>query len=167
MGQRITIDSASMFNKALEVIETREFFGIDPDRIEVIVHPESLIHSMVGFRDGSILAHMGAPDMRHSIGHALYRPERRDLPVARLDLVQVASLTFRAPDLQRWPALRLAREVMAIRGACGRGLQRREGARARPFPCGPDRVHGHGAGGRGGAGPAFGRKPPWNRRAHP
>ncbi|MES2143236.1 MAG: 1-deoxy-D-xylulose-5-phosphate reductoisomerase, partial [Pseudomonadota bacterium] len=70
MGQRITIDSASMYNKALEVIETREYFGIDPDRIEVIIHPESLIHSMVGFRDGAIMAHMGAPDMRHSIGYA-------------------------------------------------------------------------------------------------
>jgi 1-deoxy-D-xylulose-5-phosphate reductoisomerase len=119
MGQRITIDSASMFNKALEVIETREFFGIDPDRIEVIVHPESLIHSMVGFRDGAIMAHMGAPDMRHSIGHALYWPARRALPVARLDLAQVATLTFRPPDLARWPALRLAREVMAIRGLAG------------------------------------------------
>ena len=66
MGQRITIDSASMFNKALEVIETREYFGVDPDQIEVIIHPESLIHSMVGYRDGAIMAHMGAPDMRHS-----------------------------------------------------------------------------------------------------
>ncbi len=76
MGQRITIDSASMFNKALEVIETREFFGIDPDRIEVIIHPESIIHSMVGFHDGAIMAHMGSPDMRHSIGYALNWPER-------------------------------------------------------------------------------------------
>ena len=119
MGQRITIDSASMFNKALEVIETREYFGIDPDRIEVIIHPESLIHSMVGFRDGAIMAHMGAPDMRHSIGYALNWPDRAVLPVARLDLAQVATLTFRAPDPVRYPALRLAREVMAIRGLAG------------------------------------------------
>jgi 1-deoxy-D-xylulose-5-phosphate reductoisomerase len=119
MGQRITIDSASMFNKALEVIETREFFGVAPDQIEVIIHPESLIHSMVGFRDGAILAHMGAPDMRHSIGYALNWPERAALPVARLDLAQVATLTFRAPDMARYPALRLAREVMAIRGLAG------------------------------------------------
>ncbi len=119
MGQRITIDSASMFNKALEVIETREFFGVDPDQIEVILHPESLIHSMVGFRDGAIIAHMGAPDMRHSIGYALNWPERAALPVARLDLAQVATLTFRAPDLARYPALRLAREVMAWRGLAG------------------------------------------------
>jgi 1-deoxy-D-xylulose-5-phosphate reductoisomerase len=119
MGQRITIDSASMFNKALEVIETREYFGIDPDRIEVIIHPESLIHSMVGFQDGAIMAHMGAPDMRHSIGYALNWPARAALPVARLDLAQIATLTFRAPDLARYPALRLAREVMAIRGLAG------------------------------------------------
>lgn len=119
MGQRITIDSASMFNKALEVIETREFFGIAPDQIEVIIHPESLIHAMVGFRDGAIMAHMGAPDMRHAIGYALNWPERNPLPVARLDLAQVASLTFRAPDPARYPALRLAREVMQIGGLAG------------------------------------------------
>ena len=119
MGQRITIDSASMFNKALEVIETREYFGIDPDRIEVIIHPESLIHSLVGFRDGALMAHIGAPDMRHAIGYALHWPDRRDLPVARLDLAQVATLTFRAPDLARYPALRLAREVMAAGGLAG------------------------------------------------
>ncbi len=119
MGQRITIDSASMFNKALEVIETREFFGVAPDQIEVILHPESLIHSMVGFRDGAIMAHMGAPDMRHSIGYALNWPDRAALPVARLDLAQVATLTFRAPDLARYPALRLAREVMVVRGLAG------------------------------------------------
>lgn len=119
MGQRITIDSASMFNKALEVIETREFFGVAPEQIEVIIHPESLIHSMVGYRDGAIMAHLGAPDMRHSIGYALNWPERSHLPVARLDLAQVATLTFRAPDLARYPALRLAREVMARRGLAG------------------------------------------------
>jgi 1-deoxy-D-xylulose-5-phosphate reductoisomerase len=119
MGQRITIDSASMFNKALEVIETREYFGVEPDQVEVIIHPESLIHSMVGFRDGAIMAHLGAPDMRHAIGYALNWPERAALPVARLDLAQVATLSFRAPDLARYPALRLAREVMARRGLAG------------------------------------------------
>ena len=119
MGQRITIDSASMFNKALEVIETREYFDVSPDQIEVIIHPESLIHSMVGFRDGAIMAHMGAPDMRHSIGYALNWPERLDIPVARLDLAQIATMTFRAPDLARYPALRLCRDVMAARGVAG------------------------------------------------
>jgi 1-deoxy-D-xylulose-5-phosphate reductoisomerase len=119
MGQRITIDSASMFNKALELIETREFFGVEPDRIEVLVHPESLIHALVGFRDGALMAHVGPPDMRHAIGFALHHPERRHLPVARLDLAQIGQFTFRAPDEERWPALRLAREVMARGGLAG------------------------------------------------
>ncbi|TGD45225.1 1-deoxy-D-xylulose-5-phosphate reductoisomerase [Pseudotabrizicola sediminis] len=119
MGQRITIDSASMFNKALEVIETREFFGVSPDQIEVIIHPESLIHSLVGYQDGAMMAHLGAPDMRHAIGYALNWPERAPLPIARLDLAQIATLSFRAPDLARYPALRLCREVMAARGLAG------------------------------------------------
>jgi 1-deoxy-D-xylulose-5-phosphate reductoisomerase len=119
MGQRITVDSASMFNKALEVIETHEFFGVPPERIEVVVHPESLIHALVGFRDGALMAHVGPPDMRHAIGYALNWPERRHLPVARLDLAQIATLTFRAPCEARWPALRLAREVMATGGLAG------------------------------------------------
>jgi 1-deoxy-D-xylulose-5-phosphate reductoisomerase len=119
MGQRITIDSASMFNKALEVIETREFFGVAPEQIEVIIHPESLIHSMVGYCDGAIMAHVGAHDMRHSIGYALNWPVRSPLPVARLDFAEIGKLTFRAPDMARYPALRLARDVMAQRGLAG------------------------------------------------
>ncbi|NKB29654.1 MAG: 1-deoxy-D-xylulose-5-phosphate reductoisomerase [Rhodobacteraceae bacterium] len=119
MGQRITIDSASMFNKALEVIETREFFGIDPGRIEVLVHPESLVHALVGFSDGALMAHVGPPDMRHAIGHALHWPDRRAVPVERLDLAAIGSLSFRAADEARWPALRLAREVMAAGGGAG------------------------------------------------
>ena len=119
MGQRITIDSASMFNKALEIIETREYFGVAPDQIEVIIHPESLIHSMVGFRDGAIMAHLGAPDMRHAIGYALNHPNRSPLPVARLDFAALGQLSFRAPDDNRYPALRLARDVMQTRGFAG------------------------------------------------
>ena len=119
MGQRITIDSASMFNKALEVIETKEFFGIAPDQIKVVIHPESLIHALVGFRDGGMIAHLGAPDMRHAIGYALNWPDRAHLPVARLDLAGIGALTFRAPDEARYPALRLAREVMAAGGLTG------------------------------------------------
>lgn len=119
MGQRITIDSASMFNKALEVIETREYFGISPDQIEVVIHPESLVHSLVGYRDGALMAHLGAPDMRHAVGYALNWPRREHLPVARLDLARVGQLTFRAPEPQRYPALQLAREVMATRGLAG------------------------------------------------
>jgi len=119
MGQRITIDSASMFNKALEVIETREYFGINPGQIEVLVHPESIVHAMVGFQDGAVMAHMGAPDMRHAIGYALHWPERRDLPVNRLDLAKLGQLRFSDPDLTRYPALRLAREVMDRGGLAG------------------------------------------------
>lgn len=119
MGQRITIDSASMFNKALEVIETKEYFGIQPSEIEVLVHPESIVHAMVGYRDGAVMAHMGAPDMRHAIGYALHWPERLDLPVARLDLAQLGQLSFSAPDEARYPALRLAREVMQRGGLSG------------------------------------------------
>jgi 1-deoxy-D-xylulose-5-phosphate reductoisomerase len=122
MGQRITIDSASMFNKALEMIEAREFFGFDPDRIEVVIHPESLVHALVGFCDGAMMAHVGTPDMRHAIGYALNWPERAELPVAPLDLVQAGQLTFRAPDLERYPALRLARAVMARGGLAGAGF---------------------------------------------
>lgn len=119
MGQRITIDSASMFNKALELIETREYFGIAPERIEVIIHPESLIHAMVGFADGALMAHVGPPDMRHAIGYALHWPRRRNLPVARLDLAKIGAMTFRAPDPARYPALALARRVMEEGGLMG------------------------------------------------
>ncbi len=119
MGQRITIDSASMFNKALEVIEAKEFFGVSPSQIEVIIHPESIIHSAVGFHDGAVMAHLGAPDMRHAIGYALNWPARDPLPVARLDFAALGKLTFRAPDLARYPALRLAQEVMQAGGMAG------------------------------------------------
>lgn len=119
MGQRISIDSASMFNKALEMIEAREFFGVDPDRIEVIVHPQSIIHALVGFCDGALMAHMGPPDMRHAIGYALHWPDRGHVPVARLDLAALARLEFEPPDPDRFPALRLARAVMHTRGLSG------------------------------------------------
>jgi 1-deoxy-D-xylulose-5-phosphate reductoisomerase len=122
MGQRITIDSASMFNKALEIIETREFFGINPDQIDVLVHPESMLHALVSFRDGGMIGHLGAPDMRHAIGYALNWPDRGHLPVARLDLAAVGQLSFSAPDPARYPALRLAREVMAVGGLAGAGF---------------------------------------------
>jgi 1-deoxy-D-xylulose-5-phosphate reductoisomerase len=119
MGQRISVDSASMFNKALELIETREYFGIAPDRIEVLVHPQSIVHALVGFNDGAVMAHLGPPDMRHAIGFALNWPDRRALPVDRLDLARLATLSFEAPDETRFPALRLAREVMAAGGMSG------------------------------------------------
>lgn len=119
MGQRITIDSASMFNKAMELIETHEFFHVSPSNIEVLIHPESMIHALVGFVDGALMAHVGPPDMRHAIGYALHWPKRADLPVERLDLATIGALTFRAPDANRWPALKLARQVMERRGLSG------------------------------------------------
>ncbi|MEE9389419.1 MAG: 1-deoxy-D-xylulose-5-phosphate reductoisomerase [Paracoccaceae bacterium] len=119
MGARITIDSASMFNKALEVIETKEFFGFSPEQIQVLVHPESLVHAMVGFKDGALMAHLGSHDMRHAIGFALNWPKRRELPVERLDLAAIGQLNFEAPDEIRFPALRLARDVMAAGGLAG------------------------------------------------
>jgi len=119
MGQRITIDSASMFNKAMEVIETREYFGVTPDQIEVLVHPESMVHALVGFNDGALMAHLGAPDMRHAIGYALHWPQRRDLPVARLDLAKIGQLNFSTPDPARFPALGLAYQTMARGGMMG------------------------------------------------
>lgn len=119
MGQRITIDSASMFNKAMELIETKEFFALDADKIEAVVHPESLIHALVGFKDGALMAHLGPPDMRHAIGYALHWPDRGHVPVARLDLAQIGSLNFRSADEARYPALRIARDVMETGGLSG------------------------------------------------
>ena len=119
MGLKISIDSASMFNKALEMIEARHLFGMRPDQIEVIVHPQSIIHSMVGYSDGSVLAQLGAPDMRHAIGYALSYPRRTGLPVERLDFAKLARLDFIAPDEVRFPALALARTAMQRGGLQG------------------------------------------------
>ena len=119
MGQRITIDSASMFNKGMELIETKEFFGVDPAMIETLVHRESLIHAMVGFNDGALMAHVGPPDMRHAIGYALHWPNRGHLPVERLDLAKIGKLTFENPDLARYPALGIAADVMQTGGLSG------------------------------------------------
>ena len=122
MGQRITIDSASMFNKAMELIETKEFFGLSEDKIEAIIHPESLIHAIVGFNDGGMMAHMGPPDMRHAIGFALNHPGRKKINVARIDFKNINQFTFSEADEVRYPALRLAREVMRRGGLWGSGF---------------------------------------------
>lgn len=119
MGLKISIDSASMFNKGLEMIEAMHLFRLRPDQVEVIVHPQSIIHSMVGYTDGSVLAQLGCPDMRHAIGYALNYPARQPLPVERLDFAKLARLDFEAPDPQRFPALRLAREAMEAGGVAG------------------------------------------------
>ena len=118
MGKKITIDSASMMNKGLEVIEAHWLFGVDFSRIDVIIHPQSIIHSMVEFRDGSILAQIGIPDMRVPISYALSYPERAELPSCRLDLLHAGKLEFMEPDMEKFPNLRLAYEA----GKSGGGM---------------------------------------------
>jgi 1-deoxy-D-xylulose-5-phosphate reductoisomerase len=112
MGRKISVDSATLMNKGLEVIEARWLFNARPDQIEVLIHPQSIVHSMVAYRDGSVLAQMGTPDMRTPIAHALAWPERVEAGVTRLNLAQMNDLSFREPDLQRFPCLGLAFEAM-------------------------------------------------------
>lgn len=116
MGAKISIDSATMMNKGLELIEAHHLFGLPEERIEILVHPQSVIHSMVAYVDGSVLAQMGQPDMRTPIAYTLAWPDRMTAPVERLDLVAIAQLTFEAPDPDRFPALRLAREALQAGG---------------------------------------------------
>jgi 1-deoxy-D-xylulose-5-phosphate reductoisomerase len=117
MGAKITIDSATMFNKGLELIEAHYLFDLPSDRLDVIFHPQSVIHSMVEYVDGSVLAQLGTPDMRIPIAHCLAWPDRMETPVQRLDLAAIARLDFEAPDEVRFPALRLARAAMIEGGA--------------------------------------------------
>lgn len=112
MGAKISIDSATMMNKGLELIEAYHLFPLPADRIDILVHPQSVIHSMVEYQDGSVLAQMGAPDMRTPISYTLGWPERHTFDADRLDLARIGSLTFLEPDPQRFPALRLAREAL-------------------------------------------------------
>ncbi len=112
MGAKISVDSATMMNKGLELIEAHHLFHLPGERIEIVVHPQSVVHSMVAYVDGSVLAQLGAPDMRTPIAYALAWPRRMMAPSPRLDLVTLGSLTFEAPDLKRFPALNLAREAL-------------------------------------------------------
>ncbi len=112
MGRKISVDSATMMNKGLEVIEAHWLFGLPAERIDVLIHPQSVIHSMVSYADGSVLAQLGNPDMRTPIAHALAYPQRIDSGVAPLDLAAIAKLTFEAPDLKRFPCLKLAFDVL-------------------------------------------------------
>lgn len=114
MGAKITIDSATMFNKGLEIIEAARLFNLSEERIDVLIHPQSVVHSMVEYEDGSVLAQLGEPDMRIPIAHTLAWPKRMRSNVKRLDLTQCASLEFEKPDAVRFPALRLAREALRI-----------------------------------------------------
>lgn len=117
MGAKISVDSATMMNKGLELIEAHHLFALPSDRIDILVHPQSVIHSMVEYIDGSVLAQLGSPDMRIPIAHALAWPERIDSGAATLDLTRIATLTFEAPDPDRFPALRLARAALEAGGA--------------------------------------------------
>ncbi|MCR5296320.1 MAG: 1-deoxy-D-xylulose-5-phosphate reductoisomerase [Clostridiales bacterium] len=117
MGAKITVDSASMFNKGLEIMEARWLFDMPEDRIQVVVHPESIVHSAVVFRDGAVLAQLGLPDMRVPIGYAMAYPERLETGVKEPDLFALGSLTFTEPDEEKFPALRLAREALRAGGA--------------------------------------------------
>jgi 1-deoxy-D-xylulose-5-phosphate reductoisomerase len=122
MGPKITIDSATLMNKALEVIEARWLFGLEPDQIAVVVHPESIVHSMVEFVDGSVVAQLSPPDMRLPIQYALTYPDRVAGPCPLLDLSQAFALTFEPPDTETFPALELGFEVMRRGGTAGAAL---------------------------------------------
>jgi 1-deoxy-D-xylulose-5-phosphate reductoisomerase len=111
MGGRITIDSATLMNKGFEAIEAHHLFGVPYEHIEVVVHPQSIVHSLVDLNDGATIAHLGHPDMRVPISYALHYPERADVDVPRLDLAAVSELTFERPDLETFACLRLAREA--------------------------------------------------------
>jgi 1-deoxy-D-xylulose-5-phosphate reductoisomerase len=116
MGPKVTIDSATMMNKGLELIEAHHLFALPASQIDVLVHPQSIVHGLVEFRDGALIAELGSPDMRVPIAHCLAWPDRIDTPAARLDLAKVATLSFEAPDPARFPALRLAREALELGG---------------------------------------------------
>jgi len=117
MGPKVTIDSATLMNKGLEIIEAHHLFSLKPEEIDVLVHPQSVVHGLVEFRDGSVVAQLGSPDMRIPIAHCLAWPRRIDGPAARLDLAALRELTFEAPDLDRFPALAVARRAMEAGGA--------------------------------------------------
>ena len=117
MGAKISVDSATCMNKGLELIEAHYLFDLPSNRIDILIHPQSVVHSMVEYIDGSVLAQLGAPDMRIPIAYALAWPERMATAAPRLDLAQIARLDFEAPDLDRFPALRLAREALEAGGA--------------------------------------------------
>jgi 1-deoxy-D-xylulose-5-phosphate reductoisomerase len=117
MGAKISVDSATLMNKGLELIEAHYLFGLPSERIEILIHPQSVIHSLVEYVDGSVLAQLGSPDMRIPIAYALAWPERMPTPAQRLNLADIARLDFGEPDLERFPALRLAREALETGGS--------------------------------------------------
>ena len=133
MGPKITIDSATMMNKALEIVEAKWLFNLRPDQIEVVIHPESVIHSLVEFCDGSLIAQLGTPDMRTPIQYALTYPERRPCPSPRLNLLELSRLNLHSPDPERFPALRLGHWVAEWGGTSGAVLSAANEAAVRLF----------------------------------
>ncbi len=119
MGPKVTIDSASLMNKGMELLEAHHLFALGPDKLDVLVHPQSIVHCLVYMSDGAVLAQLSCPDMRTPIAYSLAWPERMHVPNQRLDLAEIGTLTFEAPDLERFPALRLAKEVLAAGGSAG------------------------------------------------
>ncbi|MEZ5828214.1 MAG: 1-deoxy-D-xylulose-5-phosphate reductoisomerase [Hyphomicrobiales bacterium] len=119
MGPKVTIDSATLMNKGLELIEAHHLFALAPDKLDVLVHPQSVVHCLVYMSDGAVLAQLSCPDMRTPIAYSLAWPERMHVPNKRLDFAEVSALTFEAPDLERFPALRIAKEVLAAGGCAG------------------------------------------------
>ena len=119
MGQRITIDSASLFNKALEIIEAKEFFNLKASEIEVVIHPESLVHAIACFQDGGMKAHLGPADMRHAIAYALHEEKRLKLSLDEINLAEIGTLNFYEPDLEKYPSLKLGFEVVEHGGLAG------------------------------------------------
>ncbi|MCH5373483.1 MAG: 1-deoxy-D-xylulose-5-phosphate reductoisomerase, partial [Planctomycetes bacterium] len=136
MGPKITVDSATMMNKALEIIEARWLFDLDPEQIDVVIHPQSIVHSLVEFRDGSVVAQMSPPDMKLPIQYALTYPERWEGPAAKLDWSRSFSLEFLPPDRERFPALELGHEVARQGGTSGAVLNAANEAAVEAFLAG-------------------------------
>jgi 1-deoxy-D-xylulose-5-phosphate reductoisomerase len=125
MGAKISVDSATMMNKGLELIEARHLFGLPGERIDILVHPQSVVHSLVEYVDGSVIAQLGSADMRIPIAHVLAWPRRMPTPADPLDLVKIGTLSFEQPDCERFPALSIARDVLKA-GRAASGAQRRQ-----------------------------------------
>ena len=119
MGPKVTINSATLMNKGLELLEAHHLFSLGPSQLDVLTHPQSIVHCLVYLSDGAVLAHMSCPDMRTPIAYSLAWPERMHVPTKRLDLAEIGALTFEAPDMERFPALRVAKEVLAAGGSAG------------------------------------------------
>ena len=153
MGAKITIDSATLANKGLEVIEAHWLYDVDYDAIEVVIHPQSVVHSAVRFVDGSLKAQLGTPDMRLPIQYALTYPDRRPSPAAPPDLVAAGRLDFRAPDETRFPALRIAREAGRLGPRASAALIAADEVAVARFLGGHARLPGHPAPARGGRRP--------------